>query len=98
MFDRAFGQFFARAARAKTLEIVSEHDEVYMSDEHLRWLQHLERDEWLRDEVWPHADEWSVVKDSFESAPDWFRKKLAEELEGERRLLAHEHNQDTEHP
>lgn len=68
-----------------SLQTLSEHDEKYFDGEdELRWLERLAADEWLRDEVWPHANEWQDVAAGWETAHEKWRAHFEETLDRER--------------
>lgn len=79
-------KFMVAHAHCGQLEILGEHDAAYFNHgEELRWLERLNSDEDLLDDVWPHADEWEWVKESWEGSHARFRAEAARKLERERK-------------
>lgn len=70
-------KFQVAHAHCGSLEVLSEHDDRYFNDnEERRWLEHLARDEDLRDSVWPHANEWQEVGESWEGSHEKWRGRF----------------------
>jgi hypothetical protein len=78
-------KFFVAHAHCGSLEVVSEMEERYFAhEEELKWLERLNEDDRLRDHVWPQADEWQEVAESWEGAQAKWRKRFEEKLKRER--------------
>lgn len=82
-------KFIVAHSHCGTIEILSEHAEAYFDDsEELRWLERLESDEDLRKNVWPHANEWAHVKESWEGSHVKWHEGLDRKLAWERERAA----------
>jgi hypothetical protein len=70
-------KFLVAHADCDSLQILSEYDiDEYKADEK-RWSQRLLGDAYLREHVWPHADEWKSVAEDWETAKtEWITKFL----------------------
>lgn len=77
------------------IETLSEHHDLFASDqwdeEEVRWEDRLERDEHLREEVWPHASEWGWNREGWAESHDlWWEEMrgLINRHRGHRRRFA----------
>lgn len=77
-------KFHVAHADCGPIETLSEHAGLFASEqwdeEEERWWKRLESDKHLREEVWPHANEWAWSREGWETSHAKWWERMQESI------------------